>query len=67
MTIIGTAIASYNVFNFSSRTSDGLCLPTVECGNITGAQYFYTNQTLILIAIGCSLIVTGILILKNNK
>lgn len=66
LTIIGTFLTSYNVFNFSYKTSDGLCLPKI-CESISGAAYFYSQNTIILISVGFTLIVIGILIIKNKK
>jgi len=67
LTIIGTALTSYNVFSFSYKTSDGLCLPKLGCESISGAAYFYTQNTIVLISVGCTLIIIGILIMKNKK
>ncbi len=65
--IIGTLIASYNLFSFSYKTSDGLCLPKIGCESISGAAYFYSQDTIALISAGFTLIVIGILIIKNKK
>jgi len=67
LTVIGTSLTSYNIFNFSSKTSEGLCLPEISCKTITGVVYFYSTNTIILISIGFSLIILGILIIKNRK
>ncbi len=67
LTIIGTSLVSYNVVNFSYKTSDGLCLPKIGCESISGVAYFYTQHTITLISIGFTLIVIGILIIKNKK
>lgn len=63
--IVGTLLASYNVFNFSYKTSDGLCLPKIGCESISGAVYFYSQNTTTFIAVGFTLIVVGILIIKK--
>lgn len=68
LTIIGTSLASYNVFNFSYKTSSGgFCLPKIDCEPIYGAAYFYNQNTILLISTGLTLIVLGILIIKNKK
>ena len=70
--IIGTAMASYNIFNFSYRTKEGLNLNLFDdilngYESISGVAYFYSNNSVLLISIGFTLIVTGILIVKNKK
>jgi hypothetical protein len=65
LTVIGVGLVSYNVFSFSHKTSEGLCLPSL-CERISGVVYFYNHSTLTLISIGCTLVVVGILIIKNK-
>ncbi len=66
--IIGTAITSYNIFNFSFITSKGLSLDiNLSRESISGVAYFYSDNSILLISIGFTLIVTGILIVKNKK
>lgn len=61
--IVGTAIASYNVFNFSNHDGELLCLELF--GSCEG--YYYPDYVLILIAAGFTLATLGILIIKNKK
>jgi len=65
--IIGTALSSYNIFNFSYRTNTGACLPSRLCKGIYGVAYFYRDTSILLISAGFILIVAGILIVKNKK
>jgi len=74
--ILGTGIFSYNIFNFSFKDStipaikmpSGLpSLPGFERGRELGnIAYYYTDNTLLFIAIGAMLIVAGILIIKKQ-
>ena len=66
LTIVGTSSASYGVFNFSYKTFEGRCF-TNNCEPISGAVYFYSQESIMLISVGLTLIVIGILIIKNKK
>lgn len=64
--IIGTILTSYNIFDFTYKTHNGTCLPAL-CESISGAVYYYSQNTIIFITIGITLITTGILITRNKK
>jgi len=64
--VIGVGLFIRNIFNFSYRIKDGLCFD-LGCDNITGVAYYYSSDVLMGISIGAMLIVSGILIIKNNK
>ena len=68
MAIIGTGFFVYNVFNFSYRTSEGFSFE-FDFGekDIQGVAYYYNLETLLLIAIGAILIVSGFLVIKNKN
>lgn len=71
--VIGIGIFSYNIFNFNYETYEiyekrsllpKLSGPAVLEG---GVAYYYTSNTLFLVAIGAMLVAGGILIIKNRK
>ena len=71
LTIIGTGLFTYNVFNFSYEDtrsdmgSDILAKYGIASqGTEMGIVYYYAPGTLLLVAIGAMLIVSGILIIK---
>jgi len=64
--IIGTALSSYNIFNFSYGYEDGCGLRIKPSCDI-GLAYFYKDISLILISFGFVLIVVGILIIRNRS
>jgi len=63
--IVGTALSSYNIFNFSIDTG-GLCLELGGC-DINGVAYFYRDISILYISIGFTLIVAGILVIRNRS
>lgn len=76
MTIVGTGIFMYNVFNFSYHTygkggeSSDLAIDFGFGGKVPeleGIAYYYNSDVLLMIAIGAILITAGILIIKNKK
>ena len=68
MVVLGTGIFSFNVFNFSyeGAREGGIRLPSLN-GELKGVAYFYDKITLLLIAMGAILIISGILIIRNRK
>lgn len=78
MVIFGTGIFSYNVFNFSytggfggERIGGGrLRIPTEF---YTGryefeyVAYYYTNETLLYVALGTMLIIRGVFVIRNKR
>ncbi len=74
--LVGSPLFVYNIFNFSSRgyynTLSGFSnLKVGDLGassdQIIGNYYYYSNYTLLMIAIGITLIVLAILIMVNKK
>lgn len=65
LTVVGSGIFSYNVLNFSYRTSSGGLLSFRT--EIDGVAYYFSNNTLSWIAIGVMLVVGGVLIIKNKN
>jgi len=67
--IIGTALSSYNIFNFSYGYELGCVRKYVYGSTVcnTGLGYFYKDISLILISFGLVLIVLGILIIRNKR
>jgi len=61
LTIIGSFITAYNVFNFKHWEPGPLTMFKKE------PHYYYSTDTGLFIAIGISLIVIGILIIRNKK
>jgi hypothetical protein len=72
LTIMGTGISVYNVFNFSYRTygkiiSEGLLPKLPSLGpklELEGIAYYYSSDTLWLISIGAMLIILGLIMMK---
>ena len=64
---IGSGVLVYNVFNFSFRTSRGISLPSISDNPVYGAAYYYDDTTLVFLALGMILLVSGILIMRNKK
>ncbi len=69
MLVIGSGIFAYNVFNFSYRAEITRYSPILapEGGKPVGVAYYYSSDTLLLISIGIMLIVSGVLIIRNNR
>jgi hypothetical protein len=77
LTIIGTGLFSYNIFNFSYTGGYGgkwekgtLSLPGLPSAGryeFNYVAYYYSPDALLLISIGAMLIVSGILIIKNKS
>lgn len=66
LTIIGTGIFAYNVFNFSYKTRMGFSLSPLSNEPIQGVAYYYSNGTIVFITIGAILIVLGLIIMKRR-
>ena len=64
--VIGTFLSTYNLFNFSYKTSRGL-IRLSEGSKISGVAYYYSQNTIVLISVGLTLVVVGILIIKNKE
>ncbi|MCK5211296.1 hypothetical protein KAJ89_01215 [Candidatus Parcubacteria bacterium] len=64
ITIIGVAITSYNIFNFSYMDNS---LVRTRFNNSDNIAYFYSDTVLLCISIGFSLIIIGVLVIKNKK
>jgi hypothetical protein len=68
MTIIGSGLFSYNIFNFSYRIYSKSDIPRLPgIGEFEGIAYYYSSNTLTLISTGIILIVLGIFIIKMKK
>lgn len=67
-TTIGVAIFSYNIFNFDYKIyGGGLDKIFRPDGELEGIVYYYSNNTLMMIAIGATISIIGLLIIKNKK
>ncbi len=77
MTIIGTGIFTYNIFNFSYSGGYGgkylgdyprfeSIVKNIGRYEFNYVAYYYDSETLLLIALGAMLIVGGLLIIKNK-
>ena len=68
MLIAGAGTFAYNVFNFSHSTHPSrIDLIFSEGEFVNGVVYYYDSDTLLYLAIGAMLIVSGILIIKHKK
>ena len=69
--VIGTAIATYNIFGFSYlhlTTSSGLLdLSLFSEEPIYGVAYYYSDTNLLFITLGVTMVVVGMLLMKNKK
>ena len=67
-TTIGVTIFFYNIFNFDYKTYgyglDKIFRPESEFKDIA---YYYSDNTLAMIAIGAAISIIGLLIIKNKK
>ncbi len=71
--VLGAGIFSYNVFNFSWKDEVGDDLPWPDFDfhfgprSLGNVAYYYSNETLLLIALGAMLIAGGVLIIRNKS
>jgi len=63
LVVVGGYIAIYNLLGFDYYYSGPLTMPGVKIE----PHYYYSNDTRGLIAIGITLIIAGILIIRNKK
>lgn len=61
--IIGSFIATYNLFDFRTSRFCGINLNDNNCP----VSYYYNDTTLIFLSVGVVLIIMGVLIIKNER
>lgn len=67
MVVIGFGGFIYSVFNFQSRTSKGLGLPSFGETAIQGVEYYYDDTTRLILTFSAMFVVTGYFVLKNKR
>jgi len=68
MTVTGSGLFAYNIFNFSYHIyGRGGLLKMPGTQELEGIAYYYSSNSLMLISIGVMLIIWGILIIKNKN